>query len=181
MDDATSAITSIFLCEEEGTASSFRGLSETIRGHGLFSSFYTDRGSHYFTTPTAGAKVDKTQPTQVGRALKQLHIYHIPSYSPQARGRIERLWDTLQKRLPPLLRMNGITTIEAANRWLAEVYIEQHNARFAVAATEEGTAFIPFVGANSTTSCASKRSGPRGWTPPSDTASVAKGKKRVAA
>jgi hypothetical protein len=146
MDDATSAITSIFLCEEEGTASSFRGLSETIRGHGLFSSFYTDRGSHYFTTPTAGAKVDKTQPTQVGRALKQLHIDHIPSYSPQARGRIERLWDTLQKRLPPLLRTSGLTTIEAANRWLAEVYIEQHNARFAVTATEEGTAFIPFVG-----------------------------------
>ena len=82
----------------------------------------------------------------MGRALKQLHIAHIPSYSPQARGRIERLWDTLQKRLPPLLRMNGITTIEAANRWLADVYIEQHNARFAVAAAEEGTAFIPFVG-----------------------------------
>jgi Helix-turn-helix domain len=97
MDDATSAITSIFLCEEEGTASSFRGLSETIRGHGLFSSFYTDRGSHYFTTPAAGAKVDKTQPTQVGRALKQLNIDHIASYSPQARGRIERLWDTLQE------------------------------------------------------------------------------------
>jgi hypothetical protein len=145
MDDATSAITSIFLWEE-GTASSFRGLSETIRAHGLFSSFYTDRGSHYFFTPKAGAKVDKTLLTQVGRALKQLHIAHIPSYSPQARGRIERLWDTLQKRLPPLLRMNGITTIEAANRWLAEVYIEQHNDRFAVAAAEEGKAFIPFVG-----------------------------------
>src|SRR5271169_6521355 len=86
MDDATSAITSIFLCEEEGTASSFRGLSETIRAHGLFSSFYTDRGSHYFVTPKAGAKVDKTQLTQVGRALKQLHVEHIPSYSPQARG-----------------------------------------------------------------------------------------------
>ena len=82
----------------------------------------------------------------MGLALKQLHIAHIPSYSPQARGRIERLWDTLQKRLPPPLRMNGITTIEAANRWLADVYIEQHNARFAVAAAEEGTAFIPFVG-----------------------------------
>jgi hypothetical protein len=60
-------------------------------------------------------------------------------------GRIERLWDTLQKRLPPLLRTNRLTTIEAANRWLAEVYIEQNNARFAVAAAEEGTAFIPFV------------------------------------
>ena len=82
----------------------------------------------------------------MGRALKHLHIDHIPSYSPQARGRIERLWDTLQKRLPPLLRTNGLTTIEAANRWLAEVFIEQHNARFVVAVAEEGTAFIAFVG-----------------------------------
>jgi transposase InsO family protein len=146
LDDASSAITSMFLCAEEGTASSFRGLSETIRVHGLFSSFYTDRGSHYFTTPKAGAKVDKTQPTQVGRALKQLNIEHIASYSPQARGRIERLWDTLQKRLPPLLRVNGITTMEAANTWLAEVYINQHNARFSVESEEEGTAFIPYVG-----------------------------------
>ena len=146
MDDATSAITSIFLCEEEGTASSFRGLSETIRAHGLFSSLYTDRGSHYFTTPKAGEKVDKAHPTQVGRALRQLNIDHIPSYSPQARGRMERVWDTLQKRLPPLLRMNAITTIEAANRWLAEVYKGDHNARFAVAAAEEGSAFVPFVG-----------------------------------
>ena len=146
MDDATSAITSIFLCEEEGTASSFRGLSETIRAHGLFSSFYTDRGSHYFTTPKAGEKVDKAHLTQVGRALRQLNIEHIPSYSPQARGRMERLWDTLQKRLPPLLRVNGIATVEAANRWLAEVYKQDHNARFAVAAAEEGSAFIPFVG-----------------------------------
>jgi transposase InsO family protein len=146
MDDATSAILSIFLCEEEGTASSFRGLSETIREHGLFSSFYTDRGSHYFTTPKAGEKVDKAHLTQVGRALRQLNIEHIPSYSPQARGRMERVWDTLQKRLPPLLRVNGIETIEAANRWLAETYKREHNARFAVAATEEGSAFIPFVG-----------------------------------
>ena len=146
MDDATSAITSIFLCEEEGTASSFRGLCETISAHGLFSSFYTDRGSHYFLTPKAGAKVDKTHLTQVGRALRQLNIEHIASYSPQARGRIERLWDTLQKRLPPLLRLNAITTIEAANRWLAQVYLAEHNVRFAVAATQEGTAFIPFVG-----------------------------------
>jgi hypothetical protein len=113
MDDATSAITSIFLCEEEGTASSFRGLSETIRGHGLFSSFYTDRGSHYFTTPKAGEKVDKAHLTQVGRALKQLHIDHIPSYSPQARGLTERLWHALQKRLPPLLTTNVMTTTAA--------------------------------------------------------------------
>ena len=146
LDDATSMITSIFLVEEEGTASTFRGLSETIQRHGLFSSLYTDRGSHYFHTPKAGGEVDKAQLTQVGRALAQLKIEHIPSYAPQGRGRMERLWDTLQKRLVPLLRLNGITSIEAANAWLAEVYMAQHNAHFAVKAGEEGTAFIPFVG-----------------------------------
>ena len=63
--------------------SSFLGLAETIGRHGLFGAFYTDRGSHYFITPKDGGKVDKTQLTQVGRALSQLGITHIPSYSPQ--------------------------------------------------------------------------------------------------
>ena len=145
LDDATSAIYSIFLVEEEGTASSFRGLTEVIGQHGLFSSLYTDRGSHYFTTPKAGGKVDKHQPTQVGRALAELSIEHIPSYSPEARGRMERVFGTLQQRLPPLLRLNNITMLEAANRYLAETYRPEHNARFAVASAEEGSAFVPFV------------------------------------
>ena len=62
------------------------GLQETIEAKGLFCSFYTDRGSHYFVTPKAGGKVDKERPTQVGRALSQLGIEHIPSYSPQPGG-----------------------------------------------------------------------------------------------
>lgn len=147
MDDATSRILSIFLVEEEGTASSFRGIKETIDAHGLFSSFYTDRGSHYFYTPKAGEKVDKERLTQVGRALAQLGIEHIPSYSPEGRGRMERLWATLQSRLPPLLRQLGVgADVAAANRWLESVYMARHNARFAVAPAEEGTAFIPFAG-----------------------------------
>jgi len=91
--------------------------------------------------------VDKTCLTQVGRALKQLGIAPIPSYCPEGRGRMERLFGTLQSRLPPLLRQEGIASIEAANHWLAAVYIPRHNARFAVPAAEEGTAFVPFVGA----------------------------------
>jgi Helix-turn-helix domain len=146
MDDATGAMLSAFLVEEEGTASSFTGLKETIAAHGLFSSLYTDRGSHYFYTPKAGEPVDKGTLTQVGRALKQLGIEHIPSYSPEGRGRMERLFGTLQSRLPPLMRQAGLTSIEAANRWLVTVYIPQHNARFAVPAAEEGTAFVPYVG-----------------------------------
>jgi transposase InsO family protein len=146
MDDATSWILSIFLVEEEGTASSFRGVVETIGAHGLFACFYTDRGSHYFSTPKAGEKVDRVRLTQVGRALAELHIERIPSYSPQARGRIERLWDTLQNRLQQLLRLNGLGTIETANRWLADVYLAQHNARFGVKPVEEVSALLPFVG-----------------------------------
>lgn len=146
MDDATSETYSMFLVEEEGTASSFRGLHETIALKGLFSSFYTDRGSHYFLTPKAGGKVSRETLTQVGRALAELKIEHIASYSPEGRGRMERVFGTLQKRLPPLLRLNRITTVEAANRYLKEVYRAEHNARFAVAAAEEGSAFVPFVG-----------------------------------
>jgi transposase len=146
MDDATSTVYSAILVDEEGTASSFLGLAEVISQHGLFSSFYTDRGSHYFHTPKAGGKVAKDQPTQVGRALRQLGIEHIPSYSPEARGRMERLFGTLQQRLPQELRLAGITTIEAANRFLKEHFVPDHNARFQVAAGEPGSALVPYVG-----------------------------------
>ncbi len=146
LDDATGAIYSAFLVEEEGTMSSFLGLLETIGAQGLFGAFYTDRGSHYFHTPTAGGKVDRTKPTQVGRALAQLGITHIPSYSPEARGRMERVFGTLQGRLPQELRLAGATTVAAANRFLHQQFVPRYNARFAVPAAEEGTAFLPYAG-----------------------------------
>ena len=67
---------------------------------GLFCSLYAGRASHYWHTPEAGGKVDKDNQTQVGRALQQLGIELIPAYSPEARGRSERMFGTLQKRLP---------------------------------------------------------------------------------
>lgn len=146
LDDATGAITSAILVEQEGTASSFLGLAETIAAQGLFRSLYTDRGSHYFHTPKAGGKVDKTRLSQVGRALSQLGITHIPSYSPEARGRMERVFGTLQSRLPPELRLAEIATLEAANHYLREEFVPDYNARFAVPAAEEGSAFIPYAG-----------------------------------
>jgi transposase len=142
LDDATSAIYSAFLVEEEGTASSFRGLAEVVAANGLFCALYTDRGSHYFHTPKAGGPVDKAKPTQVGRALAQLGIEHIAAYSPAARGRSERVFRTLQDRLPKEFRLAGITGIDAANRWLAEVYLPEHNARFAQPAERQGSAFV---------------------------------------
>jgi hypothetical protein len=112
LDDATSRITSALLIEEEGTMSSFVGLSETIEAYGLLGALHTDRGSHYFHTPEAGKKVDKTHPTQVGRALGQLGIRHIPSYSPRARGRMERVFGTLKQRLG-LARTRRSTSLDS--------------------------------------------------------------------
>ena len=142
MEDATSELYSAFLVDEEGTASSLRGVREVVAKHGLFCSLYTDRGSHYFETPEAGGRVSKTVLTQFGRALNQLGIEHIAAYSPQARGRSERAFGTLQDRLPKEFALAGISTVEAANRWLREVYIADHNARFAIEAEQEGSAFI---------------------------------------
>lgn len=132
LDDATSEITSCFLVKEEGTFSTFRGLQETIKKYGLFCSFYTDRGIHYFYTPEAGGKVDKHQLTQVGRALRELRIKHIAAYSPEARGRSERMFGTLQNRLPKELALHNITTIEEANRYIQEIYLPRHNKQFCV-------------------------------------------------
>src|ERR1700692_1090755 len=142
MDDATSEIYSMLLVEEEGTASTFQALGEVIGERGLFCALYTDRGSHYFYTPKAGEKVSKTQQTQVARALSHLGIEHIAAYSPQARGRSERMFGTLQGRLPKELRLAGIKTVEAANAWLKAHYIAEHNAAFAIKAEQQGTAFV---------------------------------------
>ena len=142
MEDATSALYSAFLVDQEGTGSSFRGLREVVARHGLFCSLYTDRGSHYFFTPEASGKVSKTALTQVGRALRQLGIEHIAAYSPQARGRSERVFQTLQDRLPKEFRLAGIDSVEAANVWLRDSFIPEHNKRFAVDAEQEGSAFV---------------------------------------
>ena len=146
LDDATSELYSAFFVEEEGTLSSLRGLQAVIGTKGLFSSLYTDRGSHYWYTDEAGGKVDKTRLTQVHRALQQLGITLIPAYSPEARGRSERAFRTLQDRLPKELALAGITEMAAANRYLTEQFLPQHNKRFMVRATETGTAFIAWVG-----------------------------------
>jgi transposase len=142
LDDATSEIYSAFLVAEEGTASSFRALMETFAARGLPCSLYTDRGSHYFHTPSAGGKVDRTRLTQVGRALDRLGVEHIAAYSPEARGRSERMFATLQDRLPKELKLAGITDVAAANRFIAERYLPAHNARFARPPEIADSAFV---------------------------------------
>jgi transposase InsO family protein len=146
LDDATGAIYSAFLVEEEGTASTFRALAEVFGAHGLPLSLYTDRGSHYFYTPEAGGKVDRANLTQVGRALDHLGVEHIAAYSPQARGRSERPFQTLQDRLVKELALAKIETVKAADAFMRDVFIPDYNARFAVKAEEEGSAFVAIPG-----------------------------------
>ena len=90
--------------------------------------------------------MNRTQPTQVGRALAQLGVQHIAAYLPEARGRSERMFATLQDRVPKELALAGIATVEAANAWLRETYRPAHNARFAIAAEQQGSAFVPAAG-----------------------------------
>ena len=146
LDDATSEHYSMFFIDQEGTASSLRGVREVIAARGLFSAFYSDRGSHYWHTPEANGKVDKQNLTQFGRALGQLGIEMIAAYSPEARGRSERAFGTHQGRLPQELALAGITTMASANCYIDEVYRPAFNAEFTQPAIEVGSAFVPWIG-----------------------------------
>ena len=143
LDDATSEIYYAQLVEEESTATVMAALREVVERKGVFCALYSDRGSHFWLTPKVGGKVDPHRLTQVGRALRELGIQMIPAYSPQARGRSERNFGTWQGRLPQELRLAGIASVEAANRFLREHYIAEFNRRFQVAAEQPGSAFLP--------------------------------------
>src|SRR5262250_1108099 len=143
VDDATSETYCGELVEEESTRTVMAALKEVVEEKGRFGALYSDRASHFFETPKAGGPIDRGRLTQVGRALKELGIQMIPAYSPQARGRGERRFGTWQGRLPQELRLAGITTLEAANRFLRERYMAEMNRKFAVPAAEPSHAFVP--------------------------------------
>ena len=145
LDDATGEIYEMELVDEEDTLGCMTLLRNCIATHGIFCSLYSDRASHFFLTPKAGEKVLEGHLTQIGRALRELGIRPIPAYSPQARGRGERMNGTLQGRLPNEFRLHGIKTKEEANRFLKEIYIKEHNSHFKVKAEESGSAFVPLA------------------------------------
>jgi hypothetical protein len=142
LDDATSEIYYAQLTEEESTLTVMAGLKEVIERKGVFCALYSDRGSHFWLTPKAGGKIDEHRLTQVGRALREVGVQMIPAYSPQARGRSERNFGTWQGRLPQELRLRGIGSVQAANRFLREHYIADFNGRFQVPAAQRGSAFV---------------------------------------
>ena len=145
-DDATSEMYYAQLVEEESTSTVMMALKRVIEGRGLFCSLYSDRASHFTFTPKAGEKVDLHHKTQLQRALHQLGIELILAYSPQARGRCERVFGTWQGRLPQEMRLRGIGTVDEANHFLETAWIAIHNRKFTVEAAQPGTAFLPYSG-----------------------------------
>ena len=145
-DDADSRIHYARFVPQEGTLSSFAALKHVLHRAGRFCELYTDRGSHFCHTPVAGQSATTEHDGQVSRALKALGIRQILAYSPQARGRSERTFQTLQGRLPQELRAAGITTYAAANEYLERVFLPDFNRRFTVTPTQPGTAFVPLIG-----------------------------------
>lgn len=143
IDDATKTLLYAQFCAAETTHAVFVALADVVRRCGLPIALYTDRAGWAFHTPQAGGPVDRDHLTQVGRALARLGVEHIGAYSPQARGRGERLNRTLQDRLVNELRVAGVTTLEAANAYLRERFIPDYNATFTRPAREPQPAFVP--------------------------------------
>jgi transposase len=146
LDDATNEVYTALLVPEETTRAVLGLLCTVVEEQGLFCSLYTDRASLFVTTRHRDAphqQQQARQPTQVARALQELGIQLILAHSPQAKGRIERLFGTWQGRLPQELRVHGTTTYAAANTYLEQAFLPWHNRHLTVEATQPGTAFVP--------------------------------------
>ena len=143
LDDATKQLLYAQLWPAETLHAVMTALGHVLHTEGLPEALYTDRAGWAFVTPKAGAPVDRTQLTQLGRALARRGIEHIGAYSPQARGRGERVNRTLQDRLVNELRPAGLRTLEAANAYLREHFIADYNARFTRPPAAAPAAFVP--------------------------------------
>jgi hypothetical protein len=148
LDDANSEVYYAQLVREESTSTVMAALKAVVEQQGVFCALYADRASHLVYTPQAGGPPQAHHRTQIGRALEQLGIELIPAYSPQARGRCERLFGNWQGRLPQELRLRGIRSLEEANRFLREEWVPFHNRRFTVEPQQQGSALVPAHGAD---------------------------------
>jgi transposase len=148
MDDANNDIYYAKLVNAEDTRECMHAFKHVIATYGLFCSIYSDRAGHFFHTPKAGGKVNLDNLTQVGQALFELGIQMIPAYSPEARGRSERLFGTWQNRLPKELKLHNIKTIPDANRYILEVFLPWYKNNLVKTPPQKGSAFTPYRGKN---------------------------------
>lgn len=144
VDDATKQVLYAQLVEGgESTRAIMTALWTVFVQRGLPGALYTDRAHWAVHTPTSGSTPDRTRLTQVGRALRALGVEHILGHSPQARGRSERVNRTLQDRLVNELRLAGIRTVAAANRYLVDRFLPAFNATFGRPPADPASAFVP--------------------------------------
>jgi transposase len=143
IDDATGQITGLYMSKNECLQGYFEMMRRTIKNYGIPVSLYADRHTIFQSPNKAKAEIDpkiNVNDTQLGRSLKELGTQLIAARSPQAKGRIERLWGTLQNRLPTEFAIRGITTIDAANEFL-ETYIYSFNSEFATEPEDKDNMF----------------------------------------
>jgi len=143
VDDASGEILAARFVPEEGTRTVLALLRELVEERGTFGRLYTDRAGHFVFTPKAGHEPDRTKKSQVVRVLDDLGIDLVCAFSPQARGRSERLWRTLQGRLPQELARAGVHDFEAANSYLCKRFVPRFNKRFGVAPATAESGFVP--------------------------------------
>jgi transposase len=143
IDDATSQVFGLF-AEGDTVFANYAVIRGWVERHGRPLGYYVDRHTHFSIADSSG--VQRAETTQIGRAMGELAIEMISAYTPQAKGRVERLFRTLQDRLVKELRERGIRTIEAANRFLLETYWPSHNRRFARPARDPHDAHRPLSG-----------------------------------
>jgi len=149
IDDATGQVLGLCLFPTECLEGYFTLLDQVLTRYGLPIELYADRHTIFFSPKTKTLSLEeelagKVAPlTQFGRALDELGISLIPAYSPQAKGRVERLWETLQSRIPVEIALHKITTLEEANHFLETHFLPHFNERFAHPPREPQTAFRP--------------------------------------
>ena len=149
IDDATGKITGLYMCKNECLLGYLEVLRQTLENFGIPISLYPDRYSVFFPPKKVDDHVTIEEQlngrekgiTQFGRIVEELGISMFPANSPQAKGRIERLWETLQSRLVTEFRINKITTIEQANNFLVK-YIKIYNSKFAVKPINQKSMFL---------------------------------------
>lgn len=146
LDDADGRILHAEFVEQEGLASTFSALRHVLEKHGRFCELYTDHAAHFCRTELAGCGPAQEQNGNVCRALKALGIRQILARSPEARGRSERCFGTIQRRLPQELRLARVKDYNSANAYLRERFVPDFNTRFTVKPAQPETAFIPLIG-----------------------------------
>jgi transposase InsO family protein len=146
LDDADGRIVDARFVPQEGTASTFASLHAVLTQCGRFAELYTDRGSHFGRTTVAGTAPDAEQHGQVSRALATLGIRQIFARSPEARGRSERAFKTIQGRLPQELRLAKIRSYADATAYLHAHFVPEFNRRFTVPPAQPESAFVPLHG-----------------------------------